>query len=362
MNGPSVAESDLNRTTAAFMHQSARKTRLILGLTALTVLLAVVAINAGAADTDPLQVVRVLLGLESGTPGRVIWNIRLPRVVTGLVAGAGLAVAGCVMQTCLRNPLASPFTLGISNAAAFGANLAIVLLGAGTLHSSTRDAVFIANPYTVTTSAFVFSMVATGLILLLARLRGFSPESVVLAGVAFSSLFAAGTTLVQYFAEDVQVAAMVFWTFGDLGRVSWREVGILAVLTAAALIYFLLHRWDYNALDNGEDAAKGLGVNVERIRFYSMLAASLITAVAVAFMGIIGFIGLIAPQMMRRVLGIDHRFLIPASAVTGAALLLFADTLARTLMSPVVLPVGAITSFFGAPLFLFILAKGYSRR
>jgi iron complex transport system permease protein len=362
MDNPSAESAGLNPATVAFLRQSARKKRLILGLAALTLLLAVIAINAGAADTDPLQVLRALLGLESGISKVVIWNIRLPRVVAGIVAGVGLAVAGCVMQTCLRNPLASPFTLGISNAAAFGANLAIVFLGAGTLHSNTHDAVFIANPYTVTVSAFVFSMIAMSLILLLARLRGFSPESVVLAGVAFGSLFAAGSTLVQYFAEDVQVAAMVFWTFGDLGRVSWQEVGILTALTLAALVYFLLHRWNYNALESGEDAARGLGVHVEQIRFRSMLAASLITAVAVAFMGIIGFIGLIAPQMMRRILGIDHRFLIPASAVTGAALLLFADTLARTLISPVVLPVGAITSFFGAPLFLFILAKGYSRR
>jgi iron complex transport system permease protein len=351
-----------NPAATAFLRQSSRKKRLILGLALLTLLLTVIAMNAGAANTSPLQVLRALLGLESGISSVVVWNIRLPRVIAGIVAGVGLAVAGCVMQTCLRNPLASPFTLGISNAAAFGANLAIVFLGAGTLHSNTHDAVFIANPYTVTISAFVFSMTAMILILLLARLRGFSPESVVLAGVAFGSLFAAGSTLVQYFAEDVQVAAMVFWAFGDLGRVSWQEVAILSTLTVAALIYFLLHRWNYNALESGEDAAKGLGVHVEQIRFRSMLAASLITAVAVSFMGIIGFIGLIAPQMMRRVLGIDHRFLIPASAVTGAALLLFADTLARTLISPVVLPVGAITSFFGAPLFLFILAKGYSRR
>ena len=200
------------------------------------------------------------------------------------------------------------------------------------------------------------------LILVLARLRGFSPESVVLSGVAFGSLFAAGSTLVQYFAEDIQVAAMVFWTFGDLGRISWQEVVILSLITTFGYFYFLFHRWDYNALDSGEDSAKGLGVNVDQIRFRSMLVASLVTAVAVSFMGIIGFVGLIAPQMMRRVLGVDHRFLIPASAITGAALLLFADTLARTIISPVVLPVGAITSFFGAPLFLLILAKGYSRR
>ena len=347
---------------AAFQQATARKKVIIAGLTLLTFLLAVIAINAGAAETHPWQVLRALLGLESGVSNVVVWNIRLPRVVAAIVAGVGLAVAGCVMQTSLRNPLASPFTLGIANAAAFGANLAIVFLGAGTLHSNTHDAVFIANPYSVTLSAFVFSLAAMGVILLLARLRGFSPESVVLAGVAFGSLFAAGSTLIQYFAEDVQVAAMVFWTFGDLGRVSWPEVGILTGVTAVSLLYFLLHRWDYNALEGGEDAAKGLGVHVAQIRFRSMLAASLVTAVAVAFMGIIGFIGLIAPQMMRRVLGVDHRFLIPATAVTGAALLLFADTLARTLISPVVLPVGAITSFFGAPLFLSILAKGYSRR
>jgi iron complex transport system permease protein len=292
----------------------------------------------------------------------VIWNIRLPRVIAGIVAGAGLGVAGCVMQTNLRNPLASPSTLGISNAAAFGANLGIVLFGAGTVQSNTHDAVFISNPYIVTLSAFAFSMLAMMLILMLARLRGFSPESVVLSGVAFGSLFTAGSTLLQYFAEDVQVAAMVFWTFGDLGRIAWEEVAILAAVIAAAFIYFQFQRWNYNALDSGEDAAKSLGVHVEQVRFGAMFAASLVTAVAVSFMGIIGFIGLIAPQMMRRVLGVDHRFLIPASAVTGAALLLFSDTLARTLISPVILPVGAITSFFGAPLFLFLLAKGYTRR
>lgn len=353
---------DVLSPSQAFQRQSRQKGLIILGLALLTLALAVIAINAGAANTNPLQVLRALLHLETGTSSIVIWNIRLPRVIAGIVAGAGLAVAGCVMQTCLRNPLASPSTLGISSAAAFGANLAIVFFGAGTIHNNTHDAVFISNPYSVTVFAFAFSVLAMVLILLLARVRGFSPESVVLAGVAFGSLFSAASTLVQYFAEDVQVAAMVFWTFGDLGRISWQEVGILSVLIAGVFIYFQFHRWDYNALDSGEDAAKGLGVHVEQVRFRSMLAASLITAVAVSFMGIIGFIGLIAPQMMHRVLGVDHRFLIPASAVTGAALLLFSDTLARTMISPVVLPVGAITSFFGAPLFLFLLAKGHTRR
>jgi len=345
-----------------FIQKSNHKRLVIVGLSILTAILAVIAINAGAANTNPLQVLRALLGLEGGKAIIVIWNIRLPRVLSAAIAGAGLAVAGAVMQTNLRNPLASPTTLGISNAAAFGANLAIVFFGAGTIHSTVHDAVFIANPYSVTFSAFVFSMLAMLLILNLARLRGFSPESVVLAGVAFGSLFSAASTLVQYFAQDVQVAAMVFWTFGDLGRISWKEASLLTILVLGCYYYFLFNRWNYNALDSGEDVAKSLGVNVDQIRFRSMVAASLITAVSVSFMGIIGFIGLIAPHMMRRVLGVDHRFLVPASAVTGSALLLLSDTVARTIISPVVLPVGAITSFFGAPLFLYLLMKGSSRR
>lgn len=349
-------------TVEGYLRHSKRKVLIILGLLALTLIMMVVAINAGAANTSPGQVLRALFGLAEDNSGIVIWNIRLPRVVTAVVAGMGLAVAGSVMQTSLRNPLASPFTLSIANAAAFGANLAIVFFGAGTLHSSTHDAVFIANPYTVSISAFSFAMLAMLAILMLARFRGFTPESVVLSGVALSSLFTAGTTLIQYFADDVQVASMVFWTFGDLGRVSWREAGILAGVTLIALVFFFLHRWDYNALDSGEDTAWGLGVDVSKLRFWTLLISSLVTAVAVSFMGIIGFIGLIAPHMMRRVLGVDNRFLIPASALTGSALLLVADTLARTVVSPVVLPVGAITSFFGAPLFLFILSRGRSSK
>ena len=349
-------------TAQAYTRQSRRKWLVILGLLLLIFVLIVIGMNAGAANTNLIKVVRALFYLEDTTTNAVIWNIRMPRVVAGVVAGVGLAVAGGVMQTCLRNPLASPSTLGITSAAAFGANLAIVLFSAGTIHSTAADAVAINNPYIVTVCAFAFAILAMSLILILAKLRGFTPESVVLAGVAFGSLFSASSTLVQYFAEDVQIAAMVFWTFGDLGRVSWKEVGILSVLTVVALCFFQCHRWDYNALESGEDTANSLGVEVEKVRFRSMMAASLITAVSVSFMGIIGFIGLIAPQMMRRILGVDHRFLIPASAATGAALLLFSDTLARTIISPIVLPVGAITSFFGAPLFIFLLAKGYKRQ
>lgn len=302
-----------------------------------------------------------MIGQGTDISSVVIWRIRMPRVLAAVIAGAGLSVAGCIMQNNLRNPLASPSTLGISNAAAFGANVAIVIFGAGSVRSSSADAVMIENPYIVTTTAFVAALVATFIILLLANMRGFSPESIVLAGVALGSLFSAGTILIQYFAEDVQVAAAVFWTFGDLGRASWNEVWIMAVVVGCAFIYFMFRRWDYNTLAGGEDSAASLGVNVEKIRLGGMLVASIITAVVVSFLGIIGFVGLIAPQISRRIIGGDHRFLIPISTLVGAALLLIADTVARTIIAPVILPVGAITSFLGAPLFFYLLLKGAKR-
>ncbi|WP_432409155.1 FecCD family ABC transporter permease [Wukongibacter sp. M2B1] len=325
-------------------------------------ILSIMAINAGSANINPYEIVKSIIGKGTDISNVVIWRIRLPRILGAIIAGAGLSVAGCVMQNNLRNPLASPSTLGISNAAAFGANIAIIIFGAGNIQSLSADAVIINNPYIVTVSAFVCSVIAMLVVLMLARLRGFLPEAIVLAGVALSSLFSAGTTLIQYFADDVEVAAAVFWTFGDLGRISWNEVSIMAIVIGLALIYFMLRRWDYNALDSGEESAKSLGVNVERVRLEGMLVSSIVTAVAVSFLGIIGFIGLISPQIMRRIIGGDHRFLIPMSAIMGSLLLLFSDTLARTIIAPIILPVGAITSFFGAPLFLYLLLRGYRKR
>lgn len=351
----------LQSVTDSYLLYTKRKVLIISLLIVLIALLGVYAVHAGSAHLAPAQVLKTLLGKAEGNSNVIIWNIRLPRVLTAIVAGAGLSVAGCVMQNILRNPLASPFTLGVSQGAAFGAAVGIVALGAGSTQSTANDAIIINNPYLVTISSFLTAMAATLVILLLARFKGVSPESMVLAGVALGSLFSACTIILQYFASDVQVASIVFWTFGDIGRASWRDFEIMAVVTAAALIYFMLNRWNYNALDSGEETARGLGVDVEKIRLTGMVVTSLITAVAVSFLGIIGFIGLVGPHMMRRLLGGDHRFLIPASGVMGGLLLLASDTLARTIIAPVVLPVGAITSFIGAPLFLYLLTRGYKK-
>ncbi|ACX52305.1 transport system permease protein [Ammonifex degensii KC4] len=345
-----------------YLRYTGRKV-LVIGLLLLaTLVLAVLAMNAGSAGLRPYEVWLTLIGKAEASSKVIIWQIRMPRVLAAIVAGAGLSVAGCVMQNILRNPLASPFTLGISHGAAFGAALAIIAFGAGSTQSTTADAVIINNPYLVTLSAFFWAMVTTMMVLLLAKYRGVSPEAMVLAGVALGSLFSAATIILQYFSSDVKVAAVVFWTFGDIGRASWRELEIMALVVLAAGLYFIHQRWNYNALEAGEETARGLGVEVEKTRMWGMLLSSLITAVVVSFLGIIGFIGLVGPHLMRRLIGSDHRFLIPGSLVMGSLLLLASDTVGRTIIAPAVLPVGAVTSFLGAPLFLYLLSRGYSRR
>ncbi|MEW8959475.1 Hemin transport system permease protein HmuU [Moorella humiferrea] len=345
-----------------YLQYTRRKILIIFFLVFLSCLVGIYAINAGSAELTPYQVIRTLVGLGEGRADIIIWNIRLPRVLAAFTAGVGLSVAGCVMQNILRNPLASPFTLGVSQGAACGAALAIVALGAGSTQRTVADAVLINNPYVVTFSAFLGAMAATLVIIFLASQKGFSPEAMVLSGVALGSLFSAATIIIQYFANDVQVAAIVFWTFGDIGRASWRDLEIMVLVIAVAFLYFMANRWNYNALDGGEETAKGLGVNVEKVRLSGMFTASLITAAIVSFLGIIGFIGLVGPHLMRRLIGGDHRFLIPAAGVMGGLLLLAADTVGRTVIAPVVLPVGAITSFMGAPMFLYLLARGGRRR
>ena len=336
--------------------------RLFLAVMVIVMLaIALVAIASGSSGLTLRQVVMTLLGKGTAKERVVVFNLRLPRVVTAIVAGIGLSVVGCVMQSILRNPLASSSTLGVSQGAAFGAAFAIIALDAG-MQSQTLDGVAISNPYTTSICAFVGSMLSTFVVLGLSRIKKITPQTMILSGVALSSLFSGGTTLLQYFADDVKVAAVVFWTFGSLGSTSWREIIIMSVVVAGASIFFLWNRWNYNALQSGESTAKGLGVNTDRLLLSSMVVCSLTASVIVSYIGIINFIGLIAPHLMRRVVGSDYRYLLPASALMGSVLLLLSDTVARLIVQPVVLPIGAITSFLGAPLFLYLIFKGGKRR
>lgn len=347
---------------ADYLDYTRKKVIRIAGGIVLVFVLLILAISVGAVAIPPVDVFQALLGAGTSAKwDRIVWNIRLPQALAAIVAGTGLAVAGVAMQSILRNPLASPFTLGISSAGAFGAAVSIIVFGAGKIQSTMANPVTITNPYMTTILAFVFCMLATAVILLISHLKGASPEVMVLTGVALSSLFSAGVMFLQYFSSDTQLAAVVFWTFGDVGRATWETLPLMAVIVAASTFYFLCNRWNYNAIDAGDEAAQGLGVNVSWIRLAGMTVAALVSAVIVALLGVIGFIGLVCPHMMRRIVGDDQRYLIPASAVAGAVLLLASDTVARIIVAPYILPVAVLTAFMGAPVFICLLFRGYNR-
>nr|WP_296008366.1 iron ABC transporter permease [uncultured Blautia sp.] len=319
------------------------------------ILLATILISmwAGSYDTPLNELLRGIIGRSSDQKiNIVVQNVRLPRICTAAIAGAGLGVTGCILQAILNNPLASSSTLGVSQGAGFGAAFAIIILGAGS--SANGNLV-------IPVCAFVGSMAVAIVIFALSRFCQISAESVVLAGVAISSMFTGATTLLQYFADEVELNAMVFWTFGDLGSTDWKEIGFMLVVVVVSGVYFVLHRWDFNALLSGTETATSLGIHVRRLIIVNMILCCFTASTIVSYIGLISFIGLVAPHIVRMVVGNHHVYLIPGSMLAGAVLLLLGDLAARTLISPIILPIGAITSFLGAPLFLYLLFKGGSR-
>lgn len=346
-------------------YEGLQKKKLLTLIITLVLLLAACIASAatGSIRLSASQVISSLFGGGDSITHTVLFGNRLPRVAAGILVGAALGMSGAVMQCVLNNPLASASTLGVSQGAAFGAAIGIIVFGGGVTATGGDYAVQINNPYIVTLCAFAFGSASTVVILAISRLRrDLGPGALVLAGVALSSLFTGGSTLLQYFADDTQLGALVFWTFGDLGSTNWGELRLLLIVDAAALIYFLLKRWDYNAIHSGSDTAASLGVNVRAVTLVGMTVCTVASALAVSFVGIISFIGLVASHAMRRFVGDDYRWLLPCSAAGGALLLIMADLVSRVVIAPVELPVGAITSFLGAPVFLYLLLKGGSRR
>lgn len=275
----------------------------------------------------------------------IVWNLRLPRILLAIIAGAGLALAGTVMQAISRNPLVSPFTIGISSAAGFGASLAIVL-GVGIIGP---------GKYLLILNAFFFALLAVFLVYGIARIRGVLPETLILAGIAIMYLFSALTSLLQYIATAEELRGVVHWLFGNLAVANWQNLLVVFIMSLVCFPFAIRYAWDLNSLIAGEEVAISLGVNTARVRIISMILTTLITATIVSFTGVIGFICLVAPHITRMIVGSDHRFLLPASCITGALLLLGADTISRTIMQPIELPVGIVTSFLGVPMFIYLL-------
>ncbi len=312
----------------------------------LTILMFFISTFVGSSGMSFVDVLKAIFKIGDQTNQIIVWNIRLPRVIAAIICGAGLSLAGLVMQTNLNNQMASPSTLGVSQAAVFGANLIIIPLANSALGK---------NSYFITFFAFIFAMISILLILGLSSIRKFNPGTLVLAGIGLGMLFQALTTIIQYFSSDTQLSNAVFWTFGDLGRATYSEDLMMLIVVVLSLIVFMFFSNSYNAMLYGDDVATSLGVKVPLVRFISLFLASLITATCISILGIIGFIGIIAPHIMKRTIGYNHKSLIPTSAIFGSLVLLIADTISRIIVPGTSLPVGAITSILGVPLFIYVI-------
>jgi iron complex transport system permease protein len=335
-----------------------RKTLVLFSLFVALIVTVIVAISLGAASPGFFEAAQVIFykifPFIPHTPipqmtDVIVFDLRLPRIILAILAGAGLAAAGATMQGTLRNPLVSSYVLGISSAAGFGAALAIVF-GVGVIS--------VIGGYLVIGNAFLFSVLAMTIVYVIARIRGMSSETVILVGVAIGFLFSALLSLVQYIAPQYQaVNAVVFWLMGSLTSASWENILLVLPIVAVTVVLMTQQSWNINVLSMGEDVATSLGVNSRRVLATNMVLETLATACIIAFVGVIGFVDLIAPHMARMVIGNDHRFLIPCSALVGGFLLLCSDTVARLIIAPTELPVGIVTSLLGVPFFIYIMVN-----
>ena len=334
-----------------------RKSLVILSIFLALLLAVVISVSLGAGSPGFAEATQVILSrvfpflnidpVPSLTQ-TIILDFRLPRIVLALIAGAGLAASGATMQGVLRNPLVSSYILGISSAAGFGAALALVL-GVGVLTGF--------GGYLVIVNAFIFSLLALLIVYGIARIRGITTETVILAGVAISFLFSALISLIQYLApESDALHAIVFWLMGGLSAATWDGIMIVLPIVVLTVALMVQQSWNINVLNMGEEVATSLGVSSKRVLTITMVLETLATASIIAFTGVIGFVCLISPHIARMMIGSDHRYLIPCSSLIGGCLLLCSDTVGRLVIQPVELPVGIVTSILGVPFFVYILA------
>ncbi len=275
-----------------------------------------------------------------------IIDLRTPRIVMAIAAGAGLAICGACMQSTLMNPLADPYTTGVSSGASFGATMAML-----------AGVTILGGKYSIVGNAFIFSLIPTALIVGLAKIKKSSPTTMIMAGIAVMYIFNAFTTVMMLMADPNDLQAVYEWQVGSVAKASWDDIFVSCCFVIPGSIIVMLLSKKLNVLSTGDDMASSLGVDASRLRTFMMILVALITASIVSFVGLIGFVGLVAPHMVRLFLGADNRYLVPASAMFGAALLVVSDLVGRVIIQPAVLQVGVITAFIGGPVFLWLLLR-----
>lgn len=304
----------------------------------------------GSSGMSPDEILNIILHPFSVpiTKQAIVWNIRLPISLMAMVVGASLGISGASMQTILGNPLASPYTLGLSAGAGFGASFAMVI-GLGSLP--------IAGDIIIPLCAFFCSMIACFGIYIISKKKGFSTGTMVLAGIGMVFFFQAGQSFLQYIASNEALSGIVFWTFGSLSKSNWSK--LLAVTVVLTIVFLIIYKnsWKLTALTMGEERARVLGVNVKRIRIIVFLLISFLTATAVSFVGCIGFVGIVGPHIARIFLGEDQRYYLPMSGIIGALLLSAANLASKAIMPGAIFPIGILTSLIGVPVFFTLIIR-----
>lgn len=334
----------------ALFKKSAQRKNSVLALLAFAVFVfALLSLSIGPYNLSLKEIIAVLFASdaiqESGEDrmqlaNLIIWDIRLPRILVAILIGTALSVSGNVFQSCFRNPLVEPYILGVSSGAAFGASLAIVF-----------PAVFFSIPL----SAFLFAAITVIITLSLGYIRGqVQTLALILAGIVMGSFFSSLVSILKYISNDAALREIVFWLLGGLYHSSWSEIYLLGPTVILMTIFIWFNGWKLNIISVGDDEAKSLGVNPKTTKLLLICAATLITSLSVAYVGIIAWVGLMVPHAARMLIGPDNRYTIPFSALLGALFLIICDTLARNLIQGEI-PIGILTSILGAPYLIFLL-------
>ncbi|AGH81390.1 iron ABC transporter [Psychromonas sp. CNPT3] len=350
----SYKDETLN-TSAQYQQRTLKKIRLIGIIMALLFISVLFDISTGPGNFPLSTVLDVLW--DKASHGIIleviIWDHRMPVALTALIVGAMLGMAGALMQTILNNPLAEPFTLGISSAASFGAALAIVF-GVGLTPNI--------GSLLVTVNAFIFALCTCGALLAMTRVKGVGTQTIVLFGIAIFFAFNAMLAMMEYSASETQLQRIIFWMLGSLGRASWQQLGMGSLMMLIILPFCMSRTWRLTALRLGDESAMSMGVDVKRLRIEMLICISLLAATSVAFVGIIGFVGLVGPHIARMLVGEDQRYFLPLSAMLGATMLSLTSIVSKSITPGIIYPVGIITALIGVPIFLIIIMRHSKER
>lgn len=348
VGAPKLARTADNVILEAYGRSVRRRLILLAGLSCCLVATIGVDLVTGPSRMTAAEVVGGLMALGNldAAQSVIVWEVRLPQALMAVLVGVALALAGTEMQTSLNNALASPFTLGMSSAAIFGAALAIVL---------EISLPGVPAEWVVPANAFLFALVSVLLLRAAASRGAAGSETLVLFGIALFFTFNALVSIMQFVATEQALQQLVFWTMGSLGRASWPELRVLAVVVAVVVPLSWRASWRLTALRLGEERAGALAIDVRRLRLHSLVRVSLLTATAVSFVGTIAFVGLVGPHVGRLLVGEDHRFLIPAAALSGALMLSAASVASKTVLPGVLVPIGLVTALIGVPFFVWLI-------